>query len=59
MKNIVTVHHPVLTEEERARRMEEIKRAAIKLLLVEERINRQKERERAEAERRAKDDENA
>lgn len=49
MKNIVTVHHPVLTEEERARRMEEIKQAAIKLLLVEERINRQKERERAES----------
>ncbi len=31
-KNIITIHRPVLTDEERARRMEGIRRAAAALL---------------------------
>lgn len=34
---IVTVHRPILTEEERARRMERIRKAAIRVLLSVER----------------------
>lgn len=30
---VTTVHRPVLTDEERARRMEEIKQAAVRLVL--------------------------
>ena len=48
--NIITVLRPILTEEERAKRMEEIKRAAVKLVLSTERaklLKEQKEREAA------------
>lgn len=38
----VVIHRPVLTEEERAKRMEEIKQAAIKLVLETEKAKRQK-----------------
>lgn len=37
--NHVTVHHPELTPEERARRLEQIKRAAVELLTATERKN--------------------
>lgn len=37
MGNIIIVHRPELTEEERARRMEEIKRTAVQLVLATER----------------------
>lgn len=37
---IVTVHRPILTEEERARRMERIRKAAIRVLLSVERNER-------------------
>lgn len=34
MKNIITVHRPQLTEEERARRMNQIKEAAARLVIA-------------------------
>ena len=40
--DLVRVHRPVLTEEERAKRMEEIKRAAVRLVLESEKAKRQK-----------------
>ena len=49
MGNIIIVHRPELTEEERARRMEEIKRATVQLVVATER--RKMERERKEATR--------
>lgn len=36
MEHIIRVHRPELTEEERARRMEQIRRAAIRLILATE-----------------------
>ncbi len=36
MKNIVTVHRPQLTEEERAKRMKQIKEAAARLVIATE-----------------------
>ena len=40
--NFITVRRPILTEEERARRMEEIKRAAVRLVVETEKVKRQK-----------------
>lgn len=37
MNNIIRVHRPELTAEERARRMEQIKEAAARLVLAAER----------------------
>ena len=37
MTNTIIVHRPELTEHERARRMDEIKRAAVELILANER----------------------
>lgn len=37
MSNTVIVHRPELTEKERAKRMDEIKRAAVELVLANER----------------------
>jgi len=37
MENIITVHRPELTDEERAKRMESIKKAAAQLILAAER----------------------
>ncbi len=34
MKNIITVHRPQLTEEERAKRMKQIKEAAARLVIA-------------------------
>lgn len=42
--NTISVTRPVLTEEERAKRMEEIKQATIKLVLETERAKARKER---------------
>lgn len=36
MKNIITVHRPQLTEEERAKRMKQIKEAAARLVIANE-----------------------
>lgn len=36
MKNIITVHRPKLTEEERAKRMKQIKEAAARLVIANE-----------------------
>ena len=46
--NIITVQRPILTEAERERRMKEIKRAAVNLVLSTERtmIRKQMEEER-------------
>lgn len=41
-KNIIRVHRPVLTDEERERRMAEIKRAAERLLIAAERARKEK-----------------
>jgi hypothetical protein len=41
---IVTVTHPQLTPEERAKRMAEIKQAAIRLVIETEKAKRQKTR---------------
>ena len=43
--NIITVKRPILTEEERAKRMEEIKRAAVELVLATERAKAKKRAE--------------
>lgn len=49
---IVRIHRPVLTEEERAKRMKEVEKAAIKLILAAERAHArqaaQKEQEKNE-----------
>lgn len=37
MANIIIVHRPELTDEERAKRMEKIKQAAARLILAAER----------------------
>lgn len=37
MGNTIIIHRPELTEEERAKRMEEIKRAAVQLVIATER----------------------
>jgi hypothetical protein len=37
MINTIIVHRPELTEKERAKRMDEIKRAAVELVLANER----------------------
>ena len=42
-RNIVRIHRPELTEEERARRMNEIKKAAIRLLIAAEAERRKTE----------------
>lgn len=42
---VTTVHRPVLTAEERARRMEEIKQAAARLVLETEKQNIKKRRQ--------------
>lgn len=46
--NIITVERPILTEDERDRRMKEIKRAAVQLVLSTERaiVRKQMEEER-------------
>lgn len=44
--NIVIVHRPQLTTEERERRMEEIKRAAVQLYIATEKVKARKEREK-------------
>ena len=41
--NIITVHRPQLTAEEREKRMEEIKRAAIRLYIATEKAKKEKE----------------
>ena len=41
---IVRVYRPILTEEERARRMEVIKRAAVDLVIATERAKQKKSR---------------
>lgn len=43
--NVVIVHRPVLTEEERAKRMEQIKRAAVALVIETEKAKARKQRE--------------
>ena len=40
--NIITVSRPVLTEEERAKRMEAIKKATIQLVIATEKAKAQK-----------------
>lgn len=45
-ENIIIVHRPVLTDEERARRMEEIKKAAVKLFIATEKAKARKESEK-------------
>lgn len=40
--NIVTVRHPELTAEERARRMEQIKQATVQLFLATEKAKQRK-----------------
>jgi hypothetical protein len=42
MSAIVTIHRPVLTAEERAKRMEEIKRAATRLVTETEKAKKRK-----------------
>lgn len=42
MSAIVTIHRPVLTAEERAKRMEEIKRAATRLVIETEKAKKRK-----------------
>lgn len=42
MRAIVTVHRPELTAEERAKRMEEIKQAAVRLVLETEKAKLRK-----------------
>lgn len=39
-----TIHHPELTTKERAKRMEEIRQAAVLLVLATEKSKRRKER---------------
>lgn len=38
----VTINRPVLTDEERAKRMEEVKRAAVQLVLATEKAKQRK-----------------
>lgn len=42
MNNIIIIHRPELTVEERARRMEQIKKATIDLVLATEKAKRMK-----------------
>ena len=46
-ENIIVVHRPVLTDEERARRMEQIRQAAVKLILAAERVRMEEKRNEA------------
>lgn len=40
--NIITVHRPELTDEERAKRMEQIKQATVQLFLATEKAKQRK-----------------
>ena len=40
---VVKVYHPIISEEERERRMERIKQATVRLILVTEKNKRKKE----------------
>lgn len=42
MGNTIIIHRPELTEEERAKRMEEIKRAAVQLVIATERCKQER-----------------
>ena len=42
-ENIIIIHRPTLTAEERMRRMEEIKKAAVKLFIATEKAKARKE----------------
>lgn len=42
MGNTIIIHRPELTEEERAKRMEEIKRAAVQLVIATERSKQER-----------------
>lgn len=44
MNNTVIIHRPELTAEERAKRMEEIKRATVQLVIATERNRKEKNR---------------
>ena len=44
LERIVRVYRPILTEEERERRMEAIKKAAVDLVIAAERANQNKSR---------------
>ena len=46
-ENIIVVHRPVLTDEERARRMEQIRQAAVRLILAAERAQMEVKRNEA------------
>ena len=46
MSNIIIVHRPTLTAEERSRRMDEIKKAAVKLFIATEKAKARKETQR-------------
>ena len=43
MKNIIRVHRPELSEAERARRMEQIKEAAARLIMAADTYKKEKE----------------
>ena len=45
-ENIIIVHRPTLTDEERVRRMEDIKKAAVKLYIATEKAKARKETQR-------------
>ena len=46
---IVRMYRPILTEEERARRMKAIEKAAVNLVLANRRLEEQRQRELSEA----------
>ena len=41
MENIIRIHRPELTDEERARRMREIKKAAERLIIATEKVRKE------------------
>ena len=45
-ENIIIIHRPTLTAEEHTRRMEEIKKAAVKLYIATEKAKARKETQR-------------
>lgn len=49
MSNIITVHRPELTEEERTKRMAAIKAAAVRLIIATERAKDHKNKKGATA----------
>lgn len=53
MKSIITITRPVLTPEERAKRMEEIKRAAVDLVLATERCTQERNLKNAKTSRKS------